>query len=115
MEKELYSAQLYYNLGTYFGNCTEGGNNYEACIVTSENALKDYPYSSKREDFALLIMKSKYELAKQSVEEKRVERFQNAEDEAYGFINEYPDSKSRKLAEEYVNKCKKVTSTVVDE
>ena len=115
VEKELYSAQLYYNLGTYFGNCTEGGNNYEACIVTSENALKDYPYSSKREDFALLIMKSKYELAKQSVEEKRVERFQNAEDEAYGFINEYPDSKSRKLAEEYVNKCKKVTSTVVDE
>lgn len=69
VEKELYSAQLYYNLGTYFGNCTEGGNNYEACIVTSENALKDYPYSSKREDFALLIMKSKYELAKQSVEE----------------------------------------------
>lgn len=115
VEKELYSSQLYYNLGTYFGNCTEGGNNYEACIVTSENALKDYPYSSKREDFALLIMKSKYELAKQSVEEKRVERFQNAEDEAYGFINEYPDSKSRKLAEEYVNKCKKVTSTVVDE
>ena len=115
VEKELYSAQLYYNLGTYFGNCTEGGNNYEACIVTSENALKDYPYSSKREDFALLIMKSKYELAKQSVEEKRVERFQNAEDEAYGFINEYPDSKSRKLAEEYVNKCNKVTSTVVDE
>ena len=80
VEKELYSAQLYYNLGTYFGNCTEGGNNYEACIVTSENALKDYPYSSKREDFALLIMKSKYELAKQSVEEKRVERFQNSED-----------------------------------
>ena len=109
VQKELYSAQLYYNLGAYFGNCTEGGNNYEACIVTAENALKDYPYTSKREDFALLIMKSKYELAQQSVEDKRLERFQNAEDEAYGFINEYPDSKSRKLAEEYVAKCKKHT------
>lgn len=115
VQKEFYSAQLYYDLGQYFGNCTNGGNNYEACIITAQNALKDYPYTSMREKFALLIMKSKYELAKQSVEEKRVERFQNAEDEAYGFINEYPDSKSRKLAEEYVNKCKKVTSTVVDE
>lgn len=109
--KELYSAQLYYNLGAYFGNCTEGGNNYEACIVTAENALKDYPYTAKREDFALLIMKSKFELAQQSVEEKRLERFQNAEDECYGFVNEYPDSKWRKLAEDYIGKCKKITGT----
>lgn len=105
--KELYSAQLYYNLGTYFGNCTSGGNNYEACIVTSQNALKDYPYSNKREEFASLIMRSKFELAQQSVESKRIERFQDAEDECYGFINQYPDSKDRKTAEEYIEKCKK--------
>ena len=61
--KELYSAQLYYDLGQYFGNCTSGGNNYEACIITAQNAIKDYPYTSMREQFALLIMKSKYELA----------------------------------------------------
>lgn len=63
VKKEYLSAKLYYNLGTYFGNCTSGGNNYEACIVTSQNALNDYPYSNLREDFAILIMKSKYELA----------------------------------------------------
>ena len=115
VQKELYSAQLYYDLGQYFGNCSDGGNNYEACIITAQNAIKDYPYTALREKFAVLVMKSKYELAQQSVEEKKLERFQDAEDECYGFINEYPDSKSRKLAEEYVNKCKKVTSTVVDE
>ena len=114
VEKELYSARLYYNLGTYFGNCSDGGNNYEACIVTAENALKDYPYTKRREDLALLIMKSKYELAQQSVESKKMERFQDAEDEAYGFVNEYPDSKERKLAEEYIAKCKKITSTAKD-
>ena len=114
VKKELYSARLYYNLGTYFGNCSDGGNNYEACIVTAENALKDYPYTKRREDFALLIMKSKYELAQQSVESKKMERFQDAEDEAYGFVNEYPDSKERKLAEEYIAKCKKITSTAKD-
>ncbi len=109
VQKEFYSAQLYYDLGQYFGNCTNGGNNYEACIITAQNALKDYPYTSMREKFALLIMKSKYELAQQSIEEKKFERFQDAEDECYGFINEYPDSKSRSLAEKYISKCKEVT------
>lgn len=71
VRKELYSAQLYYNLGSYFGNCTSGGSNYEACIITAQNAINDYPYTNLREDFALLIMKSKYELAQQSVESKK--------------------------------------------
>lgn len=109
VQKELYSAQLYYDLGQYFGNCTYGGNNYEACIITAQNALKDYPYSDLREDFALLVMKSKFELAQQSVEEKKLERFQDAEDECYGFINEYPDSKSKTTAEKYISKCKEFT------
>lgn len=107
--KEYYNARLYYNLGTYFGNCLAGGSNYEACIITAENALKDYPYMSLREEFAVLIMKSKFYLAQNSVEAKRQERFQNAEDECYGFINEYPDSKERDNAEKYISVCKKYT------
>lgn len=106
VEKEYKNAKLYYDLGTYFGNCLGDGNNYQACIVTAQNALKDYPYSSKREEFASLIMKGKYELAKMSVEEKQLERYQDAEDECYGFINEYPDSKERALAEKMIAKCK---------
>ena len=106
VEKEYKSARLYFDLGTYFGNCTNGGNNYEACIVTAQNALKDYPYSNRREEFASLVMKSKYELAKMSVESKQLERYQDAEDECYGFINEYPDSKERATAEKYIEKCK---------
>lgn len=107
--KEYLSARLYYNLGDYFGNCTNGGSNYEACIVTAENTLKTYPFTSMREDFYILIMKSKYELAQQSVEEKRIDRYREAEDECYGFINEFPDSKERATAEKYIAKCKKVT------
>lgn len=110
VKKELYSAQLYYNLGSYFGNCTGGGNNYEACIVTAQNALKDYPYTSMREDFAVLIMKSKYELARQSVDLRKADRFRDAEDECYGFINEYPESKDVETAEKYIEECKKYTS-----
>ena len=109
VQKEFYSAQLYYDLGQYFGNCTNGGNNYEACIIPAQNALTDYPYTSMRKKIKMLIMKSKYELAQQSIEEKKFERFQDAEDECYGFINEYPDSKSKSLAEKYISKCKEVT------
>ena len=107
--KEYLSAKLYYNLGDYFGNCNYGGSNFEACIVTSENALKTYPFTTMREQFAVLIMKSKYELARQSVEDKKIERYRDAEDECYGFINEYPESVERKTAERYIKKCKEIT------
>lgn len=108
--KELLSAQLYYNLGGYFGNINSGNeSNYTACIITAQNALKTYPFSSLRKDFSLLIMKSKFELAENSSEERRLERYRDAEDECYGFLNEYPDSKEVELAEKYIAKCKKVT------
>jgi outer membrane protein assembly factor BamD len=108
VEKEYLNAKLYFNLGTYFGNCIgSGGNNYEACIVTAQNALKDYPFTTLREEFASLIMKSKFELAAHSVKEKQAERFQDAEDECYGFLNEYPNSKDREVAEKYIEKCKR--------
>lgn len=107
IRKEYLNAKLYYNLGSYFGNCgNDGGNNYEACIITAQSALNDFPYSSLREDFAILVMKGKFELAQMSVEEKKLQRYQDAEDECYGFINEYPDSKERATAEKYIEKCK---------
>jgi outer membrane protein assembly factor BamD len=116
VQKELYSAQLYYDLGNYFGNCNAGGeSNFLACIITAENALKDYPYSSLREDFSVLLMKSKFELAENSVEAKRLERYQDAEDECYGFINEFPDSKNKSLAEKFIEKCKKHTKNADDQ
>ncbi len=93
VDKEYMSAKLYYDLGSYFGNCTSGGSNYQACIVTAENALRDYPYSNRREDFSILLLRAKFELAAQSVEEKKEERYHNALDEYYGFTNEYPESK----------------------
>lgn len=95
VEKEYLAAKLYYDLGDYMNNCAYGGSNYEACVVTAQNALKDFPYASpnRREDLSMLILRSKYHLAKQSVEEKRIERFRNAIDEYYSFVNDYPESK----------------------
>ncbi len=86
--KQLQNAQLYYNLGMYLGN------NYESCIITAKNALKDYPYSKYREDFDLLILKAKYQVAKNSVSEKSEDRYRDVIDEYYSFINAYPESKN---------------------
>jgi outer membrane protein assembly factor BamD len=109
IQKEYISAELYYNLGGYFGNINSNDeSNYNASIITAQNALKNYPYCSLREDFMLLIMKSKFQLAENSTEEKRLERYRDAEDECYGFINEFPDSKNVATAEKYIAKCKKV-------
>lgn len=112
VEKEYQAAKLYYDLGDYMGNCSYGGSNYEACIVTSRNALLDYPYArpERREEFSIMILRAKYKLASSSVEEKRMERYRDTIDEYYGFLNEYPESKYLKDAqkiflqsEKYVN------------
>ena len=101
VKKEYLSAKLYYDLGTYTINCIYGGNNYEACIVTAQNALKDYPYASAglREDLSILVLRAKYHLARQSVEEKRLERFRETIDEYYAFQNDFPESQYLKEAQ----------------
>lgn len=112
VEKEYLSAKLYYDLGDYFGNCSnDGGSNYQACVITAENAIRDFPYTKMREEFAILILKAKFELAARSVEEKKVERYHNAIDEYYGFTNEYPDSRFMKEAEQLFKKAAKYTTT----
>lgn len=90
--KELQNAQLYYNLGNFMGN------NYESAVIVAQNALKDYPYSKYREDFEFLILKSKYQMARNSVAEKMSERFSDVIDEYYSFVNNYPESSHLKEA-----------------
>ena len=89
--KELLSAKVYCNLGEYIGIGVNG--NYTVFIVTAENAIKDYPYTNRREDFSILILKSKFALAKASVDQRKEERYQDAIEEYYSFANEFPESK----------------------
>ena len=99
MQKEYAAAKLYYNLGTYTGNCFNGGSNFEACIITAENALKSYPYTLLREDLYMLILRARYHLAVYSVDERMKERYAQTIDEYFGFRNEFPDSKYIKEAD----------------
>lgn len=100
--KEYLSARLYYNLGNYLGN------NYQACVITAQNALKDYPYTNLREDLSILILRAKYELAVYSVEDRKIERYREAVDEYYAFKNEFPESKYMKEAERVFKESQKI-------
>lgn len=92
--KQLQNAQLYYNLGNFMNN-----NNYESAVVVARNAIKDYPYSRYKEDLELLILKSRYQEARNSIPEKRLERYRDVLDEYHSFVNNYPDSPHRSEAE----------------
>ena len=101
VEKEFLTAKLYYDLGSYRLNCIFGGSNYEACIITAQNALKDYPYASpeRKEELSIMVLRAKYYLARQSVVEKRLDRFRDTVDEFFSFKNDFPESKYLKEAE----------------
>jgi outer membrane protein assembly factor BamD len=102
--KKMYlSAKLYYDLG----DLAYIGNNYQACIVTAQNALKDYPYTNLREELSVLILRAKYQMAHKSVESKKLERYRNTIDEYYAFKTEFPDSKYIKEADKYYKEAVK--------
>ena len=107
VEKEYLSAKTYYDLGSYFGNCNFGGNNYQACIITTENAMRDFPYSKRREDFAIMLLRAKYQLTAHSVELRKRERLDAAVEEYYAFANEFPESKYLPEAKNIFDKAKK--------
>jgi len=100
--KEYLNAKLYYNMGSYLGN------NYLSAVIAAQNALKNYPATKYREDLSMIILESKYQQAVQSFQEKMQERYIEALDECYSFINEFPAGKYRRQADRILRDVKKV-------
>jgi outer membrane protein assembly factor BamD len=118
--KDYLSAKLYYDLGTYTGNASMttdrriNGNNFQACITTAENALKDYPYTSLREDISILLLRAKYKLGTESVDEKKEERMRDTIDEYYAFKNDFPESKYIKEVEAIYKDASKYVKELIE-
>ena len=77
------------------------GNNYLSSVITAQNALKNYPYTKYREEFMILMIRSRYELALVSVDEKLQGRYRDVVDEYYNYMNEYPEGKYVKEVQRY--------------
>ena len=104
VEKEYLSAKLYYELGDYMAYM---GNNYQACIITAQNVMNDYPYTAFREELSILVLRARYKMALHSVESKKKERYRATVDEYYAFKTEFPESKHLKEAEKYYKEAVK--------
>ena len=92
--KSYLNAKLYFDLGTY------RGNNYLSAVIAAQNSLKEFPDTKYREELSFLILESKHIQAVKSIETKQDERARDAVDEYYSFINEFPESKYLKKAEQ---------------
>ncbi|MCQ2337137.1 MAG: outer membrane protein assembly factor BamD [Paludibacteraceae bacterium] len=107
-KRELANAKLYYNLGMYMGN------NYRAAVVTSMNAMNDFPDCQYKEDFAFIIVKAKYKETLNSVSKKMYERSEDAWDECYYFLNEFPNTTHRKEVEKMAAHLDKINKANID-
>jgi outer membrane protein assembly factor BamD len=96
VEKSYLSAKLYFNL-----------EDYKAAIVALNNSLIQYPDSKFREEILYLMVKSCYQFAYNSIPSKQKERYQNAIDEYYSFITEFPNSKYAKEVTKYFKNSSK--------
>lgn len=89
--KELKSAQLYFNMGQY-----------RAAAITFTNLINNYPESLRSDEYKLMAIRSYYQYATMSIEEKREERFQKVIKEVQDFQDRFPESKLLKEAERYL-------------
>ncbi len=90
--KDYQSAQLYFDLGQF-----------RAAAVSFTTLLESYPESLKADEYKLMIIKSYFRFAEMSVEEKKVERFEQVITECHEFSDRFPESKLKKEAESFLN------------
>jgi len=88
--KDLKSAQLYYDLGFY-----------KAAAIAFSALLDNYPDTRTADEYKLMVIKSYYLYANNSIEEKQVERYDKVVTECTEFIDRFPESKLITTVESY--------------
>ncbi|MCQ2976206.1 MAG: outer membrane protein assembly factor BamD [Bacteroidales bacterium] len=84
-DKSYDNAYLYYKLGYY-----------RAANVSLKNSIKDFPDSPYKEEILYYSAKSMYLYADQSVAEKKLERFHEAQRDLNEYLKFYPNGKYHK-------------------
>jgi outer membrane protein assembly factor BamD len=89
--KDYKSAKLYYDL-----------NQFRAAGVAFSTLLENFPESSRGDEYKLMVIRSYFRFAELSVEEKKVERYEDVISECNEFTDRFPDSKLKKDADQYL-------------
>ena len=81
LERKAYeSAKLYFDL-----------REYQAAIQTFDNVLKDFPDTDNAQQIRYMIIRSAYQLAKNSFVDKQKERYEDAVSRASEFLARFPE------------------------
>ena len=89
--KEYLGAKLYYDKG-----------DYRASAVAFTSLLNNYSDSPLGQEYKLMIVKSYFEFAKLSLEEKKKERFEKVIEEAHDFQDRFPSSSLKSSVDSYI-------------
>lgn len=71
---------------------------YQAAVVAFNNTLNDFPGTTFREEALYLRLTSAFELAKNSIESKKLQRFIESKTAYFEFIETYPESRKAENA-----------------
>lgn len=88
--KEAKAARLYYDIGQY-----------KAASIAYKEVINQYPESPNSDYYQMMVVKSLYLYARQSIESKQEERYGNTATAARELKEAYPSSKFIKDAEHY--------------
>ena len=102
--KSYLSGRLYYDLA-----------DYRAAVISLTNCIKEFPDSKYREELMFYLLKAKYLLGENSIEEKKRDRLNSALDEYFTFTDEFPQSKYRKEADRFFASTKKLMNLSQEE
>jgi outer membrane protein assembly factor BamD len=91
-QKEVNSAELYYNMGHYL-----------AAGIAYTSLMNNFPDSEKSEQYKLQVIKSYYSYARNSIDEKKAERYEKVLNECNDFSDRFPDNPLMKEVERYRN------------
>ncbi|MFM7217477.1 MAG: outer membrane protein assembly factor BamD [Bacteroidota bacterium] len=98
LEQKFYSnAKMYFDM-----------EDYKAAVTAFRNLLNDFPMSPHREISMFLMAEAQYRLAMNSVEEKKLVRMNEALAFYGEFIMTFPESKSKKEAEQTAREIREI-------
>ena len=90
--KDFKAADLYYKLGYW-----------KSAATTFTTLVNDYPDSKKTDEYKLMVIKSWFEYARFSVEEKQPARYEQVLNECADFSDRFPESKLQAEVDKYKN------------
>jgi outer membrane protein assembly factor BamD len=90
--KDFNAAQLYFDLGQF-----------RAASVAFNALLSSYPDSDRSDEYKYMAIRSFYQFAQLSIDEKKVERFEKVIEEANDFMDRFPQSSFAKEVEQFIS------------